>query len=89
MADPILDGDAPEGAKLYQKMLDAGGSQANVDAYRADMSRKMMDAGAKPTDVLKYWGLDKPAPDVSGIAAAAKDNFAGILSSTYWICVPK
>ena len=20
---------------------------------------------------------------------AAKDNFAGILSSTYWICVPK
>ena len=74
MADPILDGDAPEGAKLYQKMLDAGGSQANVDAYRADMSRKMMDAGAKPTDVLKYWGLDKPEPDLSGMTSSVKDN---------------
>lgn len=75
------------GASEYANMVAAVGNQ-KADAWKAEQTQAMFDAGAKPSTVLGYWGDDKDpqatgnpgTPDESPIARQVRQNlqrFAG------------
>jgi hypothetical protein len=47
--------DKHEGAMEVQRMLDAGGPPAQVEAWKQDMKAKMLKAGGPSDLVDKYW----------------------------------